>query len=164
MAPEFRHGGPLEGVRVQDDLEQVLAVERDPLGRDLLPAQDLFVEQFGVRVFEGQLAANHREQDHPATPDVCAQPLLGLARHHFGGRLTRTPAGGLQELVRLVRVAQPEVDYFDVVLLVEQEILGFEVAVHDADAVDLLDALEDLLQEFAGFFFIETGILDNLFK
>ncbi len=56
-------------------------------------------------------------------------------RSRVAGRAT----GGFQSLAILVGVAESEVDDLDRVVVVEQQILGFQVAMHDVQLVDVLD-------------------------
>ncbi len=47
-------------------------------------------------------------------------------------------------------VGEAEVDELDVEVLVEEQVLYFEVAVQDADAVQVVDGRDDLADELAG--------------
>ncbi len=47
-------------------------------------------------------------------------------------------------------------------MLVEQQIFGFEVAVHDPIFVDVLDARQDLLHEVDRFILVEPLLLDDV--
>ncbi len=48
--------------------------------------------------------------------------------------------------------------------MVKQEVLGLEVAMHDAHAVDVLDAHQQLLELYAGLRFFEFTVLDNVLE
>jgi hypothetical protein len=52
-----------------------------------------------------------------------------------------------------VGVGESEVDDLDVLLAVEQHVFGLEVAVDDAEAVQVVDAVDDLVEEAAGLAF-----------
>lgn len=49
-----------------------------------------------------------------------------------------------------VGVREPEVDDLDVLFAVEEHVLGLEVTVDDAEAVQVVDAVDDLVEEAAG--------------
>jgi hypothetical protein len=52
----------------------------------------------------------------------------------------RTAARGLEELVDLLERGHPKVGYLDVAFLVEEQVLGLEVAVADVEAMAVVDA------------------------
>lgn len=164
MLPDVFDGVALEGVGVQDLLEHVAGVIADVLGAVVLAGEYLFVECGGVGVFEGQLAADHGEEDDAAGPDVDVYAVVGLAGDHLGRGLAGTAAGRLEHLALLLGVRQPEVHDLDVVGVVQQQVLRLQVAVHDPQFVDLLHPVDDLLEEFARFLFLQPLVLHDLVK
>jgi hypothetical protein len=144
-------------VSVEDVLQEVPGFDAHVRGDGVVALHDLLVEQLGVRVVEGQVPAEHRVEDHACGPDVHAEPHVLLPRYHLRCRVARRAAGRLEQLVAFVEVAQAEVDDLDVLVLVQQQVLGLEVSVDDAELVDVLDAGDDLLEELAGFLFFEPG-------
>jgi len=152
------------GVRVcvEDALEQFLALVGEYLGGFIVASHDLLVEFAGAGVLEGQVAAEHGVEDDAAAPDVCPQTVVAFARYHFGSSVAGTAAGGLEPLAGLVVVGESEVYDFDVVAVVEEEVLGLEVAVDDAVLVDVVDACDDLLHEGDGLLLAESLVLDDV--
>lgn len=57
-------------VGVQDVFEEVFGFRRYEFGRLVLAIQYFFVKLCSVWVFERQIPADHREQDHTTAPDV----------------------------------------------------------------------------------------------
>jgi len=65
--------------------------------------------------------------------------MVVLASHHFRGRVTGTAASRLQGLTGLIGVGEAEVDDFDIVVVVHEEVLGFQVPVANTELVHILD-------------------------
>lgn len=87
-------------------------------------------------------------QNAPERPDVDRRRVLG-AEHDFGRAVEARLDVRVDALVLVARRA--EVDHFDAgpALLLEQHVLGLEVAVDDAVAVQELETLEDRVRELA---------------
>jgi hypothetical protein len=134
-------------VDVEDGLEHFLALGGEYFGRFEVPRHDLFVQFVGIGVFEGEEAAQHGIQDDPAGPDIHPDALVSLSRDHLGRGVAGRPACGLQSLSRFVLVGEAEVDDLDVFVLVEEQVLGLEVAVHYSVFVDVFHPRQDLLHE-----------------
>ena len=133
VSADVRHCVPLHWVRAQDALEEVNGVFRYEFRNLEVAFEDLLVQVGGVRVFKGQVPAYQSEQNDAAAPHVHIGPVVPLSGYHLWGRVTRTAARCLQCISSLVSVRQPEIDDFDVFVLVEQQVLGFEVSVHDVE-------------------------------
>lgn len=84
-----------------------------------------------IRVLEGQKAADESVQDDSAAPQVNFIASVLQARNHLWGRVARTAARGLKQLVLREGVGEPEVYNLDVVLMVEQQVFGLQISVHD---------------------------------
>lgn len=155
-------GLPFGRVSVEDVLQHVFSLGSDEVGTRLGPLEYLFLEGCRVWVLEGQLAADHSEHYHSSGPDIHVFSLVLLPSNHLGGRLAGTATSGLQRLSRPVGVRQPEVNDFDVVALIEQEILGLQIAMDDVQFVDVLNPLQYLLLKLGGFLLLDPLISDNL--
>lgn len=62
----------------------------------------------------------------------------------------------------LVGIAEPKINQLQIVLVVEQQILGLEISVNDAQLVQVLDRALDLLEEFASFLLGQLLLLDDV--
>ena len=155
-------GIPGVGVDVEDGPEHVPAVCREHLGRFEVARHDLLVELVGVGVLEGQEAAQHGVEDDPARPHVHPRALVPLPRDHLRCGIAGRPAGSLEPLPRLILVGEAEVHDLDILVLVEEQVLRLEVAVHDAVFMDVLHAREDLLHEGDGLGFGQALALDDV--
>ena len=81
--------------------------------------QDLFVKLGGVWVLKRQETANQSEHDNPTAPYVYICSKIFLARNHFWSSITRTPAGRFKQLSMAVSVTQPEIDNFNVLIMIQ---------------------------------------------
>lgn len=140
MRQDLVDGVALGLVVGQDVRNQVFCLLGKGLVESVGAGEDLLVEGRGFGVFEGQVAAEHGEEDDPAGPDVDPEAIVLLALDHFGGGVAGGAAGGLEEFPLLVGVGESEVYYFDVLAVVEEYIFWFEVPVDHSNSVNILDA------------------------
>ena len=64
----------------------------------------------------------------------------------------------------LVEVTETEIDKFDVIIVVEEKILGLQVSMDNAKFVDILNAGEDLSVHLARLGLFQPSILDNVLE
>jgi len=88
--------------------------------------------------------------------------VITLAGYHLRCRVAGTATGRLEHLALLVHVGQAEVDNLYVVLIVQQQVLRFQIAVADPNFVDVLHAGDYLLSEATGLFLGETFAFDDV--
>ena len=96
---------------------------------------------------EGQLAAQQQEHDDSHRPQISllAVPLHG---QHFRSYIGERAACSVHLLLREDHLRQPEVGDLEVVqLLSAQDVLGLQVAVHDAQVVQVGHALQQRLDQ-----------------
>ena len=110
----------------------------------VLRLDNLLVELLRVLVFERKKPANHRVEDHPAGPNVCAKSVILLASDHLGRRVARTATSCLQFFARLVQITEAKVNNLDVVIVIEQQVLRLQISVDHSELVYVLDAAQDL--------------------
>mmetsp|Transcript_8601 Transcript_8601/g.19595 ORF Transcript_8601/g.19595 Transcript_8601/m.19595 type:complete len:475 (-) Transcript_8601:231-1655(-) len=95
---------------------------------------------------EGQMAYEENEDYDPETPEVAH---VGVAlEEHLRGHVREGAELGLHLVgARVPDLAEPEVDQLKVVavLRVIQEVLEFQVAMHDADGVQVVDCQQHLV-------------------
>ena len=101
----------------------------------VLPILDGPVYLSRVLVVKGKIAEAHRIEHDPHTPNISLQRVIRLATQHLRRRIGRTPTRRRQHRPRSVQVTQAEVDELEVVPVVEQDVLGFDVAVDHPELV-----------------------------
>ena len=84
--------------------------------------------------------------------------MIDLSLSHLRCRVARTPAGSLKHGAMLIQISQAEVYDLDVVIVIEQDILGLDVSMHDADLVDVLHARNYLLEKLASLSLLKPPI------
>ena len=151
-------------VGVQDFCYQILTLGREEIGYLIFGLDDFLIQLLRVLVLKWQVATNHSVENHAARPDVRTKSVVALTPDHLGRGVAGTPAGCLQRFAFLVQITQAEVNQLDVVVVVEQKIFGLQVAVHDPQLVDVLDAREDLRVHLAGLFLGQAPVLDDVLK
>ena len=66
--------------------------------------------------------------------------MVPFASNHFWGRVARAATCSLQLFAFFVKVRQPEINELHIVIVVQQQILWFQVSVDDAQFVDVLNS------------------------
>ncbi len=126
------------------------------VGRGLAPV--LEDDAQGRFALERDAAGDHLEQDGPHGVDV--DPVvdvlaLGLLGGHVLRRADDDPRPG--HAAGVERPGDAEVHDLGVALAVDHDVLGLEVAVDDAEAVGLDEALEDLAGQVEGLGLVEVA-------
>lgn len=112
----------------------------------------LFVQRRSVVIFEWEVPSDEREQDHPATPNVCFQSVVAFPCDHFWSGVAWRPTSCLHRIAFIQKVAgEAEVYYFDIRASIQKEILRFHVSVHDVESVDVVHPRNDLLEQVSSF-------------
>lgn len=125
---------------------------------------DLLEESADVVVLEGQTSAEHHIQDDAAAPHIHLRPRVQRAPNHLRRGVVRAPAAGLHEVAVLDLVREAKVGDLDVEVVVEEDVLGLEVAVHDLEAVGVVDAGDHLLEEAAGLRLGHLALVDDVLE
>jgi len=117
-------------------------------GVDDLGADVLLVQRVGLGLQIGDALGHHLLEQHPAAPDVLGLVLGAHPREHLGAHLDlgalEDGAGVLSLGGEQVRT-ESEVDDLDVVgVLVDEDVLGLDVAVHHRALVDVVEAQQQL--------------------
>lgn len=92
--------------------------------------------------------------------------MVLLAGDHLRGRVARRTASSLQLLAvtRLVHVAQTEVNYFQRLVKVEQQILWLQVAMANATLVNVFNTGYKLLVKSNSGLFVQPLVADDVVK
>lgn len=132
----------------------------------------------GRAYFEGEGAADHGVEDDSAAPQVDLQSIVSFSCDHFGSGVAGTSTGSLEFFLLcwlgsrrsaftlilvldvegrpfllgwhlLVGVGKSKIHNFDVLFRIEQHVLRLEIAVHNAQPVQIVDSIDDLMEEAA---------------
>lgn len=95
---------------------------------------------------EGRLSVQHLKQKDPQTPNVHLL-VVGLVVDKLWSHVLAGPAEALPRLSPDDFLGPAEVADFDIEVLVEQNVLGLQVSVHDCALVQVLNALANLREE-----------------
>ena len=102
-----------------------------------------------------------REQNNAAAPHVGAFPVVRDPLYDLRRCVVRRPAGRLCD-IRLHKSRESEVRDFDVEVLVEQNILWLQVAVADAERVEIFEAVNNLAEEPRGLLVRQAPVLNEV--
>mmetsp|Transcript_9942 Transcript_9942/g.28234 ORF Transcript_9942/g.28234 Transcript_9942/m.28234 type:complete len:350 (-) Transcript_9942:240-1289(-) len=114
-----------------------------------------------VVVVEREAATKQGVEDDPGTPNVYLGARVEPALDDLRGGVVRTPARRLQELAVAHEIGQAEVSDLEAVARVHEDVLGLEVPVADALAVDVVQPFHELAEEAAGLGVGEPAPLDD---
>lgn len=111
------------GVRVQDLLNEVLALRREELGHLVIGSHNLLVQIRCLGVLEGEVASDHGVENDTTRPNVRLQTVISLPGDHLGRCIAWRATRCLQRLILLVHVGKTEVDDLERVVVVQQKVL-----------------------------------------
>ena len=132
--------------RLKDLRDKVRAVGRKKPWQFIVSSHDLFVQIRGLRVLKGQESAHHGVQDDTTAPNVALNSNVLLSSNHFRSCIARRSTGCLEQAIRwVVDVTETEIDNFEGLVEVKEQVLGLKVPVADTALVDVLDAGDELL-------------------
>jgi len=88
--------------------------------------------------------------------------VVRLAPNHLRGSIAGRPTRRGKRLTLFVAVAQPKVYQFNLTLVVEEEVLGLQISVNDAQFMQVLNTTDDLLEELARLHLLKFLFLYNV--
>jgi hypothetical protein len=115
-----------------------------------------FIQFRGALVLEREIAAQHGIEHDPTAPNIDLEGRIRLLGEHFGGSVARTATSRGELFILLVEVAESEIDELDGVVLADEDVLGFEVAMCNSQGVQILDCVEQLLEIFTGRLLVQS--------
>lgn len=121
---------------------------------------NFFVEKGDSLLIEGELSCQESVKDNASAPDVNRSSFVLAFSHDFGSCVIGTSTGGLEEASVLHEVGEAEVYYFDQAVMVDENVLRFEVSVSDKIGVGVGDTVDDLFEEETGIFLVDIVVLD----
>lgn len=104
-------------------------------------------------IVEGQTTAYHGIQNDATTPNVNLSTPVTHATDDLWGGVVRRPAGCFECQTVAHNVCETEVDQSDVVLIVKQQVFGFEITMSNLVLVRVLQTGYYLLEYLSGIVF-----------
>uniref|UniRef100_A0A0A9CYR9 Uncharacterized protein n=1 Tax=Arundo donax TaxID=35708 RepID=A0A0A9CYR9_ARUDO len=146
---EARDGDAGARVGVEQLADQLPGVRRDPRRAEEVTALHLPVHDNEVVVVERQAADEEHIEDDAAGPEVGLGAIVALPAEHLGGDVRRCAARGVEQPVAADvsgERAEPEVGDLEVASIIEEQVLGLEVAVVHPAAVAEVDGGDVLVE------------------
>jgi len=150
----YLHEGVLEYVARTDPLvrllmEQFLQEEpgrgRHVVGELQLVEPNRVVQLLVILAFEGELAAQQREQEHAQRPDISRWARVLDLSHDFGSHIRGCTAEKLNLLFMRDAGRETKVNQLDSLLrLIEQDVFQLDVSVSYIALMTVVDGLDDL--------------------
>ena len=133
--------------------------------RDVEVAGLNFLEQGGDEiVIKGEAADQKNIENDAAAPDVDFGTSIQLAGDDLGCSIVGTTTARLQKVSVRHDVTEAKVGNFDVVVLVQEQILWLEITMDNLVAMTVLYRADDLLEHLPGFLLVQTTMLDDVVK
>lgn len=149
MFEENDHEGTYQVFRLLGDVV--------PFGRAelVLAGHDIAQHHHLLAMPEGRKSHQQRVHDHTARPQVHLLAIpFGVLVPRRPQQLGRQVAGRAAQigetLLRLDDAREPKISHLDVVVVIEQNVLRLQVAVHHIVRVNVLHRLEQLLHDHSG--------------
>mgnify|MGYP007135343178 CR=1 FL=1 len=144
-------------------LEQAQRLRGDMIRVIRLLGQDLLSRDIIVIIIKRQLAAEQGIQNYAQAPDIYLLARILLPLQHLRRRVTYRPTKRLQ-IVRLTLVLprKPKVTQLDIFVLIQQNILQLQIAMHALLLVDVADCPNELGECFLYFFDRQSSVLQQI--
>lgn len=120
------------------------------------------MELWHALVVEGDFAADEDVEDDSETPDIDFGASILSCLQQFRSSKVQTAAEGPQVIARRKEIAEPKIDDLDVSSFADQDILDFEVPMHDAVPVTVIQGTGDLTSKFPGLLLLELAVRDDV--
>ena len=114
------------------------------------------IQALRVLVLEWQVAAYQAVQNNACAPYVRLWPNVLQSLDQFRRGIARRAAGRHEFLIWLESIAQAKIDNFEVLLLVQQQILRFDISMGDAKLTQILNTRDKLLEKSTSFILLEV--------
>ena len=157
-------------------LDDVSSLLRNAVVKRILSSKHLFIKSVGVLILKRKVSIEHGKENDSAGPDIDLNTIVSFALYHLRSRITWTAACGFQLLHNFiivavfgssfwrriwsflvlflnfrVCVAQAKINYLDVLIGVKKHVFGLEVSVDDLQLVQVVDAIDNLVEKPACF-------------
>mmetsp|Transcript_8808 Transcript_8808/g.28374 ORF Transcript_8808/g.28374 Transcript_8808/m.28374 type:complete len:234 (-) Transcript_8808:396-1097(-) len=149
VPPDLWDGDALQRVHNEHSRDEILNVVRHVAGQSEDATLDLLEQVGDVLVVKGERAAEQGVKDDPARPDVHLGTRVELARDDLRRRIVWRATRRLKKVAVLHHVGQAKVSDAQLLLRVEQQILGLKIAVDHRVLVAILHARDELLEHGA---------------
>lgn len=163
VVPNLLDGWSFLALIAEASEDQVLELFREALSTDFLPVVfvlsgkeevvEVFV-LFGLLEWENTL--NDNEEDDSGRENVDLFSIIDFALLDFRSHVGHRASVGL-ELVDLLVSGEPEVSNFQIELIIDEDVLKFEVSVHDTFSLHVGQNLDHLRQEVASCVFAHAS-------
>ena len=137
---------PLQRIRLKQLPEEVLSRLRDVIGHVEGAVLDHLEERGDELSVEGKRPDEQGIEDDSAAPGIDISSTVLFAHDNLRGRIVRRPAGGLEEPPILHQVRETEIADLNRIRFVDEDVLGFEVAVGDQVMMAVFDTANDLAE------------------
>ena len=128
------------------------------------PPQLPHVSRF-ARVLEGRPSQEHDVQDDPTTPNISLASVVRLEGNDLRCGVVRAAARSAQEPAARLQCSHAEVDQLDLeATSVQKDVLGFQVAVVDVDAMAIEQGGNDLSEQIHDFDLFQPSALLDIMK
>lgn len=107
-------------VCIKNRLDQVSGITGDEFRNAVFTIKDLLVKVGGVRVLKGQVTANHSKEDHTTAPNIHIGSEVTLPSYHLRGSVAWRTTSCFQSLSGLIGIRKPEINNFDVFLVIQK--------------------------------------------
>lgn len=99
---------------------------------------------------ERVIALQHNEQKHPQAPKICVVGYVIFFGDDFRGHVGGCSTEGIDSGRGNRLQAEPEINQFELLIAVEQDVFSLDIAVDDIPLVEIADGFGDSLEELLG--------------
>lgn len=130
---------PCIWIDIQNVPEDIASLSGKDFGHLEIPRNNLLIKFAGVWVLEGQITTQHGINDDSARPNIDVHAFVFFTCDHLRGSVAGRSTSSFQFFAGLVLVGQSEVNNLNVLVGIEQQVLGLEITVDYSIFMNVLD-------------------------
>ena len=114
-----------------------------------------------IWVLKWQIATDKSKQDYSTTPNIHQTAVITFTNDHLRSSIARRSAGSFQFLMLLIRIAQAEINDFELIVIIKQKIFQFQIPMWYFHISQILDSRDELPEEETSLWLLKMALLDN---
>jgi hypothetical protein len=118
-------------------------------------------ESLNIIIFKRKFTAEHDIKNNTGTPDIDLRPCIQTTSNNLGSGIIGAATACLEKIPVLDFIGEAKIGDFNIEIIIKKHILRFKIAMDDLEAMRVLDARNQLLEEATGLMFGHTTICDD---
>ena len=117
-----------------------------------------------VSPFERDISIEHGEEYYSCAPHINCPSIIALLCYDFRRYVSRCAALIIEDLARFHSLSYSEISYLDVSLVIEEDVLQFDVSMKNVFRMNVADSFNNLFEKILCENFIQLASLADIRK